>query len=107
MLQAMQEQIATQGHAIKRMSVKADVVHATPEEIQTAIEYIGMAVEILAKLLPEPEDDNDPPPPSEEDAAATIVDGDKCDKSAQQFQLLAEAVQKHHPELTTKETTNG
>lgn len=92
MLQAMQEQIASQGRQIKKMAIKSDVVHATAEEITTAIEYLGAAVEILSKLLPEPEDDDDSNPPTQDDAAATIMDGDKCDKSAPQFQRLVAVV---------------
>ena len=97
MFEQMQAQLADQGRAIKRMGAKSgDVVHATAEDLQRALEYLGEAVAIIAGLMPEPEEQEDPPPTQDD---AVVVDADKCDKSALQLQQLVEAVKNNHPEL--------
>lgn len=89
MFEGMRAQIEAQGRAIKKMAVKSDVVHATAGDIQRAIECLGEAVEILAGLLPEEEEPEEMPPTQDD---AVQVDGDKCDKSAPQYQRLVDAV---------------
>jgi len=97
MFEGMQAQLADQGRAIKRMGVKSgDVVHATAEDLQRALEYLGEAVAIIAGLMPEPEEPEDLPPTQDD---AVVVDTDKCDKSALQLQQLVAAVKSNHPEL--------
>lgn len=98
MFEQMREQLESQGRAIKRMGAtkSGDVLHVTAEDLQRALEYLGEAVAIIAGLMPEPEESEDLPPTQDD---AVQVDADKCDKSAPQFQRLAEAVKNNHPEL--------